>query len=55
VELSGSIDGGNLVLRGASWRIGLLIFVLTLIAFEAGLLEMSLQYLKLRQLKLDCM
>ena len=35
VELNGSIDGGNLVLRGTSWRIGLLIFVLAfLIAFE---------------------
>jgi hypothetical protein len=36
VELNGSIDGGNLVLRGTSWRIGLLIFVLALIAFEAA-------------------
>jgi len=35
VELNGSIDGGNLVLRGTSWRIGLLIFVLALIALEA--------------------
>ena len=35
MELNGSINGGDLVLQGTSWRIGLLIFVLAfLIAFE---------------------
>lgn len=56
MELYGSIDGGNLVLQGTSWRIGLLIFVPAfLIVFELCLLEMSLECLRLRQLRLDCM